>query len=171
MELDEYRRYVQELASKHDGTPIFNSSLDHASIVVERLFSEAGQQIDVLSGNLNARVYGRNRVIDAAQGFLGTSANNRLRIILEQDSSADRAVHPFFRACAEHPGVELRIAPPAVRDSYEFHFVLTDGNNYRFEDDKTKSAAIAAFGHREGAKNLGSIYASLWEACRPVGII
>ena len=94
------------------------------------------------------------------------------RIILEQGLKTRTG--RCIRSSEPVPNIRASnyvIAPPAVRDSYDFHFVLTDGNNYRFEDDKTKSAAIAAFGHREGAENLGSIYASLWEACRPADIL
>ena len=83
----------------------------------------------------------------------------------------DRAIHPFFQVCSESPRVELRIASAHVQGLYGFHFVLMDNDSYRFESDKTKAAAVAAFGHREGAENLEQIYDYLWDQCEPVDVI
>jgi hypothetical protein len=41
MNLIEYEQHVRSLASKRDGQPIFNASVEHASIVIQNLFSEA----------------------------------------------------------------------------------------------------------------------------------
>ena len=80
MELDEYRRYVQELAVKPLTALL---SLIRLSIIprssLSDYSSEAGQQVDLLSGKSQLLgSTGRYRVIDGAQGFLGSSANNRL---------------------------------------------------------------------------------------------
>lgn len=171
MNLDEYRNHVESIASRRDGEPIYNASVRHASIVIENLFAEAKRRVDVLSGFLNARVYGRQMVVEEARLFLASSANNRLRIILERDSPEDREIHPFFQVCSRFSRVELRIASPSVQSLYDFHFVVMDDDSYRFESDKTKAAAIAAFGHKEGAENLGGIYNYLWDQCSPVDVI
>ena len=171
MRLAEYRQLVRSLASKRDGQPIYNASVEHASIVIENLFAKAEQRVDVLSGNFNPRVYGRATVVEEAKLFLASSVNNRLRIILKEDSPEDRAIHPFFQACADSPSAELRIASQKVQDQYGFHFVLMDNDSYRFERDKTKAAAVAAFGHRKGAENLNGIYEYLWNQCEPVDIV
>ena len=171
MSLAEYRQYVRSLASKRDGQPIYNASVEHASIVIENLFAKAKSRVDVLSGNLNARVYGREPVVEEAKLFLASSVNNKLRIILEEDSPEDRAIHPFFKACAKSPSVELRIAPEQVQALYGFHFVLMDNDSYRFESDKTKASAVAAFGHGKGAENLDQIYDYLWNLCAPAYVI
>lgn len=171
MNLAEYRQHVRTLASKRDGQPIYNATVEHASIVVEHLFSNATRRVDILSGSFNARVYGRTTVVEEAKLFLGSSADNRLRIILEEDSPRDRLVHPFFKACREWPNLELRIASQEVKDQYGFHFVLMDDDSYRFEIDKAKPSAIAAFGHKEGAQNLAGVYEFLWDQCDPVDTV
>jgi len=171
MNLTEYREFVRSLASKRDGEPIYNASVEHASIVIESLFANAERRVDVLSGIFNARVYGREPVIEEAKLFLALSAKNRLRIILEKDSPEDRTIHPFFKACASMPNIELRVAPQKVQDTYGFHFVLVDDDSYRFESDKTKPSAVAAFGHKEGAENLNEIYEYLWGHCERVDVI
>ena len=171
MGLAEYSQLVRSLALKRDGQPIYNASVEHASIVIKNLFANAQRRVDILSGRCNARVYGRGTVVEEASLFLAMSARNRVRIILEEDSPEDRAIHPLFKAFADFRSVDLRIAPQTVQDLYEFHFVLMDDDSYRFESDKTKASAVAAFGHRKGAKNLDRIYEYLWKQCEPVSII
>lgn len=170
MSLAEYGRRVREHAARRDGHPIFDNSIEHASIVIESLFLEAERSVAVLSGNLIAKICGRDSVVEAAKLFLVSSAKNRLRIILESVAPEDREIHPFFRGCSELRGFAVRVASPPVQRLYDFHFVLADDDSYRFEGDKAKAAAIAAFGHVEGAQNLEGIHEHVWDQCEPVDI-
>lgn len=170
MSLTEYREYVRRHATRRDGHPIYNNSIEHASIVIENLFLEAERSVAILTGSLNAKVYGRASVVEAAKLFLVSSAKNRLRIILESDAPDDREIHPFFRTCSELHNFAVRVASQRVQSLYDFHFVVADNDSYRFEGDKTKAAAIAAFGHVEGAQNLGGIYEYIWNQCEPVDV-
>ena len=171
MTFDEYRQFVRSLALKREGQPIFNASIEHASVVIENLFAHAATKVNVLSGVFKPRVYGRDAVITEARLFLASSRKNKLRIILEEDSPPDRSIHPFFTACSSFPNVELRVAPAKVQDLYGFHFVVVDDDCYRFESDKKLPAAVAAFGDSDGAKNLAGIYSVLWDRCEQVDII
>ena len=170
MKLIEYQEHVRSLARIRDGEPVFNASVEHAAIAIESLFSSATAHVDILSGACNARVFGRSAVVEEARLFLASSAENRLRIILENDAPRDRAVHPFFQMCSEFPNVALRVATQDVKGQYGFHLIVTDNDNYRFEIDKTKTAAVAAFGDDAGAGNLADIYEYLWNQCAPVEI-
>lgn len=172
MTLEEYRQFVRSQAREQDGQAIYNESIEHASIVVENLFKNAEKKIDVLSGSFNARVYGRDEVVKEAELFLASSLENKLRIILESDSEESRSLHPFFRACSHFPNLEVRIAPESVQNQYDFHFVVMDGTSYRFEGDKTKPAAVAAFGDEAGAQNLDKIHSLLWDQCQlPASVV
>ena len=172
MSLTEYRHHVCDLAIRRDSQPVFNANADHASIVIERLFSSAERSIDILTGTLRPRVYGRDPVIKEAQLFMLTSPDSRIRIILEEDSSDIRMRHPLLVALGEFKNVAVKFADQGVRSRYGFHFMVTDNDNYRFESDKERPAAIASFGHTEGSKNLRDAYSVLWEQCtelsRPV---
>ena len=171
MNLVEYELHVRSLAAKSDGTPLYNESVEHAAIVIENLFAHADDSVDILSGFCNARVFGRATVVEEAQLFLATASTNKLRIILEKNLPEDRTIHPFFQMCATMPNVELRIAPEKLQERYGFHFIVADKRNYRYEDDKTQPAAIAAFGNRTGAENLTEIYEYLWPHCTPADTI
>ena len=171
MTLDEYRHFVGSLAHRRDGKPFFNASIEHASVVIETLFANAGKKVDVLTGNFNPRVYGRDTVIMEAKLFLASSWSNKIRILLEEDDPQIRKIHPFFVEFATNPNIEVRLAPSEVQDLYGFHFVVVDDDCYRFESDKSKPAAVAAFGDSRGARNLNDIYSQLWDRSNPIEII
>lgn len=170
-QLDAYRKTVQDHARGRTGAPIFNASMEHATIVVETLFSTAQERLSILTGGLNPRVYGRESVITEAKLFLVTSHQNSLRIILEKDSEIDRQRHPLLIACSEFTNVELRVVPAKVQERYDFHFLVADADCYRFESDRTRPIATARFGDAEGAQNLNRLFDILWESSRPVKML
>ena len=71
---DAYRQHVRSLAQRHDGGVVFNESIEHASTVIESLFANANHGVDILTGVLNPRVYGREEVITEARLFLASLA-------------------------------------------------------------------------------------------------
>ncbi len=160
--MDEYSLLVRTLALRRDGHPLYNESIDHASIVVENLFRSARKSIDVLSGDMNPRVFGRNEVIEEANLFLISNPEHKIRVILEKDLPNARKIHPFFKKFGNLPNVELHIAPAELQARYNFHFIVVDEDCYRFENDRTLPAAVVAFGDQDGATHLGSLYDKLW---------
>lgn len=162
MSLEAYREHVEKLARKREGDPIFNGSTEHASIIVERMFAHAHKSVCVLSGKLNARVYGPEEVLAEAELFLADSTHS-LRILVEQFDEMVWEKHPFFKKFAAHKNVAVRCVPPEHQQDYEFHFLLMDDDSYRFESDKSTHVAIAAFGDKQGAANLSGIFNKLWE--------
>lgn len=163
-QLDAYREMVKSHARRRSGEPIFNASMEHASVVVETLFSTAQKCLSVLTGSLNPRVYGRDAVVTEARLFLAASQQHSLRIILESDSGIDRRRHPLFIACSDFTNIELRVASPTLQERYDFHFLVADDDCYRLENDRNRPLATAQFGDVEGAKNLNRIFDILWES-------
>ena len=168
--LGPYRRSLRAHARERTGEVITNASVEHASAVVETLFAEAKSEVDILTGALTPRVYGRDAVVEEAKLFLASSYRNRLRIILETDSPRDRMNHPLLKECSAFENLCLRRASPATQKLYGFHFLVADADCYRFERDKSRPNAIASFGHEEGAQNLKRIFEALWNRCDPIEI-
>lgn len=168
--LAQYRLSLREVARERTGGVITNASVEHASAVIETLFAEAKSEVDILTGTLSPRVYGRSTVVEEAKLFLASSYRNRLRIILESDSIKDRKNHPLLKECSEFENVHLRYAPLSVQKRYEFHFSVMDADCYRFEGDKHRPTAVARFGHEEGARNLKRIFETLWKLSNPIEV-
>lgn len=160
--LHEYRERVLRAAEVRTGEPIYNGSLDHAAVLVETLFLCAREQVDVLSCELNARVYGRERVVEQVNLFLADRAH-KARFLVEKKAALDWRNHPLLRALTDNDNVEFRSVPTWLLERYTFHMSLADGDCYRFEEDRTVPAAIAAFGDPSGAARLKSAFDGIWQ--------
>lgn len=160
--LDEYRKRVAELARTRTGEPIANGSFEHAAIIIEQMFKSANKHISILSGNLNPRVYGRDQVVDEAKLFLAQS-NHTAKILLESDDQLLVNDHPFFECLKNNHNLEVRIVPTNLRDKYKYHFLVMDGDSYRFEPEKDEPTAVAAFGDKETSERMTDIFSVLWD--------
>ena len=158
----DYVRRVNELARICDGTPFFNASLGHAAVIVERIMADACTSVSILSGSLEPRVYGRSRVLRETMKFLDRR-HCAMRIILEGEYPDVLRDNAFLERFTDHPSVSLRFMPEREQARYKFHFLVADGESYRIEADKTKSSAVVAFGHLQGASNLERIFGILWD--------
>ena len=169
MSLEEYRKRVARLARLRDGKPIFNGTLEHAAVVIENIFAHATDRVFILSGKMNPRAYGQDEVLTETKLFLA-DGSHRVKILLESADERDLKEHPFFEQFGDYENVEVRTVPQDMQEHYDFHFIVMDGDSYRFEEDKTKHAAIAAFGDEEGAQNLEKIFTILWERGQPTAL-
>ena len=166
MELHSYREQVLECAKTRDGSPIYNRSIEHAAIVVEQLFANANSNVNLLTGKLEARVYGGEQVREQAALFLAHPSRN-LRILIE-DKDAVTMQHPFFKQFQSLDNVQVCPVHDHLQKLYKFHFMVTDNNCYRFESDKGDSAAVASFGAEAVATNLRGVFDSIWNAVKTV---
>ena len=167
MALEDYRERVESLARERDGRPVFNGSLDHAEIIVETMFSHARNHVSILTGKLNARVYGTDEVREQARLFLA-DADHSVHVLMEDSDPADIKDHPFIEEFSKYTNVTFKVVPKDVQDIYDFHFLVMDDDSYRFESDKKSPTAIAAFGEKEGATNICNIFNQLWETGEPL---
>lgn len=157
-----YVRRIYELARICDGTPIFNASLGHAAVVIERIMANACTSVSILSGSLEPRVYGRSRVLMETMRFLDRE-HCEIRIILEGKHPGVLKRNAFLERFKDHPKVSLRFMHEQEQARYKFHFLVADGESYRIEPDKSQSSAVVAFGHLQGALNLERVFGTLWD--------
>lgn len=148
--MDEYLQLIEKAIKNRDGTPLPNGTLDHARMLMEAMFRTASKSLRILTGTLNARVYGTPEAIERAKQFLANPAHT-LSIIFEEPFTAEQADrHPLLAAVRHFPNVKLYSLKPELRDRISSHFAVTDEDSYRYEADKTKPSAVAAFGDKEG---------------------
>lgn len=157
----DYLDRVDRAAKRRSGEVFLNSSLGHAIVIVERLIADAYGSVAILSRNLDPKVYGRNQILEATRRFLDEKPR-KMRLLLEERNQQMLAENPFLNKFKNDPCVEIRIVPTDIEKNYKFHFLVTDGESYRFEPDKSTSSAVVAFGDTEGAKNLENFFSSLW---------
>jgi hypothetical protein len=159
MEVSIYRDRIKLLAQSRGGTPIYSGSQEHAAIILEHLFFVAQADVRILSGDLNARVYGAPGVVQRAREFLSHS-KRRLRILLEHQTFIP--THPLICGLAGDRNVRVALMPESVSSDVPYHFATADNDCFRFEPQKDIGKAVAIFGDATGATNLNHIFDDIW---------
>lgn len=165
MEIKAYREHIKRLATERKGETVYNGSADHAAVILENLFASAQNCVRILSGDLNAKVYGALPVVQRARQFLGHS-DHKLQIIVETLNVSGS--HPLIEELADEEGFEMYLLEPGVAERVSFHFATADSDCFRFEREKNSHAAIAAFGDTETTQHLNAVFADLLENATPV---
>lgn len=165
--IDKYRERVKCAAEARNGEPVYNGSIDHASVLAEAMFAHAQREVCILSGELNARVYGRAGVVEQANLFLA-DPEHQTQILVENPEALDWENHPLLKALSDNNNVAFRAVPEEIQERYKFHFIVMDGDSYRFEKSKAEPVAIAAFGDTKGGENMKDIFSTLWNVSTPI---
>lgn len=164
-----YRARIEALAEKRTGQPMYNDSVEHAVIILQNIFLHAHHSVKILTGELNPEAYARRGIVEDVKHFIEDDRHN-LQILFEAESLGDKKKinrHPFLREIAGCDRVQLRHVPQGLQQMYNFHFVLMDEDSYRFEPDKERFGAVAAFGDKDGGMNLARLFSVLWEKSTP----
>lgn len=159
--METYRERVKRAAEAKTGEPIYNGSVDHAAVLAEAMFAYAHDEVCILTGELNARVYGRASVVEQATLFLA-DPEHHVSILIENLNAIDFENHPLLKSISDKSNIKVRIVPEYLQEKYSFHFIVVDKDSYRFERNKEEPIAIAAFGEEQGGENLHRIFKSLW---------
>lgn len=166
MEIHEYRKRVKALADLRNGGAIFNGSPDHAAVIVENLFNVAHNHVRILTGDLDARVYGNPKVVQRATEFIGHN-DHTLDILIEHNTLS--AHHPLVLALKDAGNVTVKLIPPSIADGTPYHFMTADSDCYRFEETKGSHKAVAAFGN-QSAMTLVNIHDSIMAHSTPINL-
>ena len=166
--MDDYRIDVERLAQERTGEPFYNSSIDHAAVIIEKIFRHAKSDVSIITKRLNGRVFGQDEVTQELEGYL-SDAGHKVRILLEDDPSVLSEGHAFVRVLKNHPqSFEVKRLSTEALPHVDYHFTLADDDTYRFEPNKNEWVAVAAFGDLKGAERLRSVFDSLWAMSDPV---
>ncbi|WP_088308089.1 hypothetical protein [Novosphingobium sp. B 225] len=155
MEIKAYREHIKRLASERTGETVFNGSADHAAVIVENLFASAQSCVRILTGDLNARVYGATPLVHRARQFLGHS-DHKLQVVVEELNVSGS--HPLIEELADEPGFEMYLLDSDFSKQVAFHFATADADCFRFEREKNSHAAVAAFGDAETTQHLNDLF-------------
>lgn len=160
-----FRQQVRKVFAGQFTDPIFNGSVDHASIVIEEGFNAARSHVRILAHRLDTASYGRRPIIDAARRFLGREGTHLSILIEDVGPSGCLPDNPFLSEmlalCVEEGAdVAVRSMPRSVVEAYDYNFMLVDDIGYRFEGDRREHVAVVAGGvaQSDGTEHLRGLY-------------
>jgi hypothetical protein len=161
VEVNDYAQFIDDLAQSGNGL-CHSRSAPHAAIVVEAMFRYANSSIEILTGDLDIRIYGMQRIIDAALTFVSGGPSRRIDILSEQ--AIDTELHPMFKTLGAADlldRVTYAMIPEDFAASYLFRFVLADHCNYRFQRDRSSFDSLVEFGSAARGEDLHRIFTTL----------
>jgi hypothetical protein len=159
---------IRSEATAKAARPIPSSTAEQAAIIVETLFAYASASVHILTGNLNARIYGANGVMVEAKKFLALKNTTLSIVFLEPQHPSVWQSHPLLDWLKYNSNVEAFVCPAEISEQIAFHFVAADCNSYRFKAMGTSHTSVTAFGDYAFAKKLVKIYHRLKSISRPL---
>jgi hypothetical protein len=170
MNLEDYRGHIDRVIREMTGETVLNGSHSHATILIERMFANAEHSMDILTRKFDPRVFGTSEAIEQAELFLGDS-DRKARVLLEEVDESHLSSHPFIQKLRGFwgPGnLEIKVLPTHLAQGINVNFAVMDDSGYRFERDKSRPVAVAAFGEKEFPARLKEFFNSLWDMSKPV---
>jgi hypothetical protein len=150
-----YRDVLTIKAARPDGHPIPCSGPEQAAAALQMFFSIANRSMRIVTGGLNARIYGQPPVIAEAKRFLADGSHTLEIIFLEPVDNQKVVRHPLLAEILGWNNVHLFRINPSPDRHFGFHFTLADDNlAYRFKEDVDKHASIVAFGDAKFSSTL-----------------
>jgi len=172
MNLDDYRSHIDRLIREKSDETVLNGSHAHASIIMERMFANANNCVNILSRTLDPRIYGTYETIEQARLMLGDQSRS-IHILVEDFDHEAMGENPFFMKTQRHTArgnLHVRQLALALKPHVGVNFATLDDYGYRLEEDKSTAVAVANFGDRVFVQAIRSFFDDLWARSTPVSI-
>lgn len=129
----------------------YNRDIIHATIIVAGGFKHAKKEVNLLSHELDNKIYGLPNVVKLVEDFL-SQRDGKLNIITEKKIGSD---HPLINLCDKYPNAVVKKIPDEWwQKMYSYNFMTIDDFGYRFEADRAKPSAVASFYEKEEKDTL-----------------
>lgn len=157
--MKDYEEVIEKAIRAKDGKPVYNGSIEHATVLLSKMFNVAKKSIRILSGNLNREVYSKRGIPVRMDVFL--SQGGEIRIIIEDHEGFPD--HPVAALVEKYEKCEVKTLRQEAKSSIGYHMTTIDDFGYRFESDKDLPDAIAAFGDSALSNHLSDVFDDIWQ--------
>jgi hypothetical protein len=155
MDIHQYREKVEELAKTDSPIVFYNSSADHAAVVMQTIVKNAQKNIDILAGDLSSlNCQSENFIIPIVNFIL---SGGKIRILLDEVKGNDLPKNELFDALKAFQDLEDYKEKVQIRKSLtsitikgsdsseKIHFTVSDSKAYRIENDTVNFTAKCCF--------------------------
>lgn len=162
--MNEYKKYITNLAKERSNTLFINSGPEHAAIVIASMFKTAKEEVSMFCGDLNGDVSTQFNYILALRSFL--QKGGTWKVLLEEYDEND--MPNIFHFIPEFIGtdqVQVKHTHTRVKDGNQnfVHFLVADKRMYRIENDTKKYLAKGNFNDPDTSLRLNTLYDDIFE--------
>ena len=158
MNLEEYRNEIDWLIINGLDENISNGSVEHAAVIIERMFKHARHSIKILTRTFDPQIFGQPDVIQYAETFLADTKNRSVEILVEEYNQAYNNSHPFVTRFGHMPNVAISELPKGLGAKIDTNFAVMDSQGVRMETERGSPKAFANFGDSAFAMKLNAFF-------------
>lgn len=157
--MKDYEGFVDECFKNNSDKPFDNSSAEHATVLIKKMFEYGKKEINIYTGCLADGIYGNDELVETAKKYL--SAGGKLQIIFQDQLSKSSIEDKKFVQACRGSNVVFYQLQQQYHNTVGNHFSTMDGKAFRLETDKDKKLAIASANNEEQCKIFNEIYSNL----------
>jgi hypothetical protein len=159
--LSDFRELLKRESQRKTGRVISSSTPEQAAVVLEVFFATATSAVRIVTGGLNARVYGHENVIVEAKKFLADRSRSLQILFLNPMPPKLPYIHPLIGALLQNDNLVVMQADDEVNKVMRLHFSVVDMTAFRLKKDTDAHASIVSFGDTTLSNSLVSIFSEL----------
>ena len=174
MDIKEYKEAVEYFSNSEKNFEFTNKGSEHAATVVSNIIRTTKEELLIYSGNMNRTVANDSDMVTKLSAFLGSG--KKLRIVLDEipdeehrseslklilESQNDSTKDVIVKV--DKNNIFADGLKQLFEDGEAHHFMVADGQAYRFEIDATQYKAICNFNDTTIAGKLKKAFNSLSE--------
>lgn len=179
LNLRSYAEMLEKLAIEKKEVVFFNSSAEHASLVLQTIFRHAENEIKIFAGNFNSDFCSQEAFLNSFQEFLKKD-NTKLKVLLcDLDNGKvpnNKVVSMVMRYQSRFPErVNIKHSLVKVYEKNDtvtsqsdtrkkVHFTLADGRMYRVENDTINHIAKGSFNDPSQTEEMNKVFDTIFES-------
>lgn len=162
-----YAAYVCKSAKEKSHAVISNADENHAEIVLSNLLKSARSKIEIYCSEQDLELFNQTDkdFKKSVHEFLRNPGTVQVNVLLEDCS--DRLINMLKKFRISEQIKIRKVSPEAkslmkskVGSGNDFHMILVDNQNYRYEYNTEKHEAICSFNDEPQCHSLSSIFSS-----------
>ena len=169
--LSDFRALLRRESHRRTGAMISSGTPAQAAVVMEVFFATANEAVRIVTGGLNARIYGHENVIVEAKKFLADKTRSLTIIFLSDVDERLTRVHPLLSALRYNENARVLQASLDTANTVPFHFTIVDNDTFRLKREAASHESIVAFGDTTISESLLKMFSLIEQRSRTVRML
>jgi hypothetical protein len=143
------------------------SSCEEHRQVVAHMLNQARHSIDIVSRNLDPRIYDRPAITDAITSMVSRQQRSRVRILIHDNTPLIKHGHQILLLAQRLTSfIHIHKLPPTYNHFNEA-LLLIDGTGYIRQPQSDLYTANACFNAPRQVKDMTATFQEIWDASQP----
>ncbi|MDR0620139.1 MAG: hypothetical protein LBG17_09610 [Bacteroidales bacterium] len=156
-----YKEKIERLAKDRTDEVFYNSSENHARVVVNAIAKNSEQYIKILCCSMCSDVSNNDEYVKSVKNFLSEDKDRKIKILFTKydGNFPEKPIAQLLKQYTKQVEIKKWDADEEIKfKDKPVNFTVADDRAYRMETDIEGKLAFGNFNNPEGAKNLSSVF-------------